>query len=136
MNCETALYRHFDADDGLLYVGISLNYLNRLGDHRKGSPWFRLIARTTVEWFQSREEALEAERAAIMVEAPQCNVIHNRSHRLVADEPAEDLGPMPWGPVGWPLYEGQQPCPPDVQRIIYAKYLSAQATTASSAAGH
>ena len=43
------LYRHYDANGELLYVGISLNALNRLAQHREVSAWFPDIAKVTIE---------------------------------------------------------------------------------------
>ena len=40
-----ALYRHFAADGSLLYVGISLSALNRLGQHKQNAEWFDKISR-------------------------------------------------------------------------------------------
>lgn len=72
---SVALYRHFDADGRLLYVGISRSVTARLTQHSE-SPWDHLIARIEVERFPTREEAEAAERAAIRSERP----IHNRTH--------------------------------------------------------
>ena len=69
---ETALYRHFDADGQLLYVGISVNALIRLSQHRH-APWFRTIARVEIEWHPTREAAEAAELAAIRMEGPVWN---------------------------------------------------------------
>jgi predicted DNA-binding transcriptional regulator AlpA/predicted GIY-YIG superfamily endonuclease len=69
----TALYRHFDKHGDLLYVGISLNAAARLSQHRN-KPWFAQIANVTVEKFATREEALAAEKRAIMDELPRFNV--------------------------------------------------------------
>lgn len=70
---ETALYRHFDADLNLLYVGISLSPLARLADHANGSSWFSRIWGITVERFGSRRAALYAEARAIADERPLYN---------------------------------------------------------------
>ena len=72
----TALYRHFDADGRLLYVGISLNAIARLTQHRLTAHWFRSIARIEIEWHESRELAEAAEREAIKQERPAHNVVH------------------------------------------------------------
>ena len=71
----TALYRHFDADGVLLYVGIARSVTARFAQH-EDSPWDDLIASITVERFATREEAEAAEREAIKAEKP----IHNRMH--------------------------------------------------------
>ncbi len=70
----TALYRHFDAEGLLLYVGVSLRPLGRLCEHRDSSHWVRSIARVTMEWFDSRPEALAAELRAIQTEGPAHNI--------------------------------------------------------------
>lgn len=73
-----ALYRFFDKDDRLLYVGITLNPGARWKQHSKDKPWWHEVARVTVEHFPDRETVLEAERAAIITERPLHNVVHNR----------------------------------------------------------
>lgn len=75
---RTSLYRHFSADGSLLYVGVSLSWPMRTKAHSRGAEWFSQIAKVTLEHFPTREEALAAERAAIVSEKPKFNVIHNR----------------------------------------------------------
>ena len=69
---QTALYRHFDIDGRLLYVGVSKNAVQRLSQHTS-SPWMQKIRTVTVEMCQSREHALEAEALAIRIEKPAYN---------------------------------------------------------------
>lgn len=69
----TCLYRHWNADGELLYVGISLSSIDRLAAHRSGSPWFREIARIDIEWHSDRLSAMRAERIAIQSESPKYN---------------------------------------------------------------
>lgn len=76
---KTALYRHFDADGLLLYVGISRCALGRLGGHRSEACWYDQISRVTIEWRESRDDALKAEAYAIWHEGPLYNVIGSRS---------------------------------------------------------
>lgn len=73
----TALYRHFDANDRLLYVGISLSAVQRLAQHRHSAHWFKKIVSVGIEWFPSREAAIEAEAAAIQLEKPLHNIALN-----------------------------------------------------------
>jgi len=78
----TTLYRFFDADDRLLYVGIAGNPGRRFHQHANGpdgKPWWSHVARSTMEHFDTREEAAAAEVAAIVTERPMHNVVHNRS---------------------------------------------------------
>jgi hypothetical protein len=67
------LYRHFDTEGRLLYVGISLSTVSRLSQHKDTSEWFAAISRVTVERFPTRKDALLAEAAAIATEAPSYN---------------------------------------------------------------
>ncbi len=69
--CE--LYRHFDKDGRLLYVGISYCTPERLAGHRGASDWFDEIVRIEIERYPSRAEAHKAEIEAIKNEKP----IHN-----------------------------------------------------------
>lgn len=71
---KTQLYRHYDVDGNLLYVGISLSSVHRLSQHRQQSHWFEQIRRVDVQHFASRTEALEAEAIAISEESPRYNV--------------------------------------------------------------
>ena len=73
---RTCLYRHFDGAGALLYVGISLNAVARLAQHRIGSPWFESITRIELEWHPTRRGAMAAEVEAIRAERPAHNVIH------------------------------------------------------------
>lgn len=75
MSC--ALYRHFNADGTLLYIGISINPLMRTRLHSVNSDWRLDIATITVQWFSDKATALEAERAAIAKEKP----LHNGAPR-------------------------------------------------------
>lgn len=72
---QTCLYRHFDGDGRLLYVGVSLSAAARLSRHSVDSGWFRLVALVTLEWHPNRSMALAAERAAIRSERPEYNVL-------------------------------------------------------------
>lgn len=77
MSCD--LYRHFDGDGTLLYVGISLSAMGRLSGHRHHSEWFELIRTVTIEKYPSREEAEEAEKRAVLTERPVYNIAHSLS---------------------------------------------------------
>lgn len=74
---KTALYRHFDKSGVLLYIGISSSATARAVQHHNGSRWADLIARIDVEHYDTREEALAAESAAIKTEKPPFNVVGN-----------------------------------------------------------
>lgn len=73
----TVLYRIFDHDDVLLYVGVSASLFARFRNHAGHKKWWSRVdmARTTYEWFPNRTLALVAERQAILGESPLFNVL-------------------------------------------------------------
>ena len=75
----TTLYRFFDADDRLLYVGIAGTATRRWEQHAKEKGWWDSVARVTVENHPNRAAAENAERIAIQAELPIHNVVHNRA---------------------------------------------------------
>lgn len=75
---RTALYRLFDASDNLLYVGIGFNPSARWRSHSQTAPWWPLVARREVVWFDQREAAEVAEAQAIRTESPVFNVKTDR----------------------------------------------------------
>ncbi|MFF7411623.1 GntR family transcriptional regulator [Streptomyces lydicus] len=88
---RTALYRLYDADGHLLYVGISSNPKRRWWAHaaQHAATWWPQVATRTVEWLDTRELAAAAERHAIKVESPAHNFAHARA-QLPDGEPASD----------------------------------------------
>jgi GIY-YIG catalytic domain len=68
-----SLYRHFDEADNLLYVGIAIDPVRRLGQHL-ASRWYDRISRIEIERYPSRHTALAAEATAIRTENPQFNI--------------------------------------------------------------
>lgn len=84
------LYRHFDADDRLLYVGISSDAARRAAEHGL-KPWGPLIHRITVQHYATRKKAEEAERQAIKTEVPIYNIRH--SPRLHPAPPTKPRAP-------------------------------------------
>src|SRR6516165_2240870 len=86
MACQ--LYRHFDGNGQLLYVGISLSTVSRLSQHRHGSDWFAEIRNVTIEDFPTREAAVAAEQAAIAAEKPRYNLLLCKPPKTKARPPA------------------------------------------------
>ena len=67
------LYRHFDKDGVLLYVGVSGRLMRRLKEHHQNASWFSRIARVDVEHYPDRQSVLKAEIEAIQREKPLFN---------------------------------------------------------------
>jgi excinuclease UvrABC nuclease subunit len=66
------VYRLYDDDGHLLYVGCSLNALTRITKHHH-KRWFRRIASVTCEHFTNPDQARRVECAAIANEHPRYN---------------------------------------------------------------
>lgn len=71
------LYRLFDRQGQLLYVGITVSPGHRFTHHKAMKSWWPDVdpARTTLTLHASREEAAEAEVAAIQAEKPVHNIV-------------------------------------------------------------
>lgn len=87
------MYRFYDSDGSLLYLGISLDALRRVDQHRRLKAWWPLVARMEVEHFPagvSRRDMERAEAAAIRLEHPRFNIAHRPrpSKRRTRREPA------------------------------------------------
>ncbi|MEU6990343.1 GntR family transcriptional regulator [Streptomyces sp. NPDC046465] len=94
MTERTALYRYFDADGVLLYVGISNNPDFRSRAHlyeRRPDSWPKRAVRRVDEWLPTRPLALRAEEEAVKTEKP----LYNRKHNYDDVE----FDPTSWTPV-------------------------------------
>lgn len=74
---DAILYRWWDADGKLLYVGKSVSLYARIAAHRRKSEFFREAATMTLERFASPEDLSKAEITAIRAERPAYNVQHS-----------------------------------------------------------
>lgn len=70
------VYRAYDADDRLIYVGATGNIERRLSNHRSTSWWSSLARRVEVERHPAMPDALRAETEAIRTERPAFNMQH------------------------------------------------------------
>ena len=91
MSNHTALYRLYDSDDQLLYIGITTYPPKRFVEHERDKPWWPQVARRDVEWIESRTQAETAERCAIAAEGPKYNRIHNIGHPIAAEMSSESV---------------------------------------------
>lgn len=69
-----AVYRLWDADGNLLYIGSAYDPEERCKEHRK-KPWWREVARRTEDWQTSRAAAYIEEMKAIAVERSKYNAM-------------------------------------------------------------
>ncbi len=68
------MYRLFDAQGDLLYIGMSRNIKERVRGHELKQPWGYQITGATYEAYETRHAASIAERDAIRDEEPRFNV--------------------------------------------------------------
>lgn len=76
------LYRFFDAEGVLLYVGITSDLSMRFSTHSVERWWWGRWAYSTVVRYHSRAALEAAERKAIKSEKPLHNVVHNKAPGL------------------------------------------------------
>jgi predicted GIY-YIG superfamily endonuclease len=69
------LYRAFNKEGELLYIGISSQWHHRLHQHEKTSAWIEEADHVTIERFPDRETVAEAERRAVLTEKPRDNKV-------------------------------------------------------------
>jgi excisionase family DNA binding protein len=69
-----ALYRFFDGDDALLYVGRTVAPSRRWLEHARAATWWDDVAKVTRENFPSADDLDDAERDAIHDERPLHNI--------------------------------------------------------------
>lgn len=78
VNPSQQLYRLYDADGALLYIGISYSAISRFAQHKADKPWIASVARIEIETREvSRSEIEAIERDAIISEKPKHNKQHN-----------------------------------------------------------
>lgn len=84
---KAAVYRFYDADDVLLYIGMSQCPFKRSVDHARTAVWYFDVVYMEVEWFKCEDLAHLAERVSIDRERPIHNTLHRHSARKLARTP-------------------------------------------------
>lgn len=79
---RTYIYRAYDAEGRLLYIGMTNDLVQRIGQHQS-SHWIWDVASITAETYPTRAEASTAECAAIRSEVPRWNVKSSPNGRQV-----------------------------------------------------
>lgn len=119
---STTLYRLRDIAGRLLYVGIAGNPGRRFDQHAKDKAWWGEVASVNLQHFDSRPEALKAEREAIELEHPVYNVVHNRKKaKKTAKAPASTIGALMCDHCGDPIAAGyMQVCKHEARTVQVA----------------
>lgn len=70
------VYRCYDAEGVLLYVGMTYNPPARMRQHSKKAEWFPRAVAVRFIVFPTRDYAMQKEREAIVLERPEFNKAH------------------------------------------------------------
>lgn len=76
----TSVYRHYDVNDLLLYVGITSRGISRNSEHNTSKDWWTFVVRQEVDHYPTREDASAMERSLIQMYHPPFNKQHNPTH--------------------------------------------------------
>lgn len=92
----TTLYRLYDADGVVLYIGIAGNPGKRFEQHAKDKAWWSQVSTIRLDHYAGRALALAAETAAIRSERPRHNIVG-----LPTGPVAVESNDGPWMVGGW-----------------------------------
>ena len=83
---ENMLYRAYDENENLIYIGQSTKFLERMKQHIKSSEWSGLVDTWKLQRFDTQEKLLTHEKIAIKKEKPLYNKTHNLYYRQNMEE--------------------------------------------------
>ena len=72
-NKKTGVYKMYDNDHNLLYVGMTASLLSRMSDHVKQKEWFTDVRNISFTWYPTRYQAEIAEKTSIRWDNPKYN---------------------------------------------------------------
>ena len=120
------LYRAYDEEGTLLYVGQSMSTFSRIGQHSKTASWFKYCDTISIQRYETKEHINSAERLAIYIEKPIFNITHShvskecRNNYKLKDLPlplhtsykqdsSAFLSDISWKEIATEYYELRQP---------------------------
>lgn len=84
------VYRHYDADGVLLYVGMTVNPKRRPFERRE-RPWMVASMRVTLDGPFTQDEAAALERKVIREDHPLYNVYRNNGNVTATERVADSM---------------------------------------------
>lgn len=132
MNDTTSLYRHYDEAGELLYVGISIDAIARFKQHADSrKDWVNSIASVKIQKFETRAEALAAEKLAILTENPKYNIVHNRYGPKTNGPPRKSRKKRVTGPGGlFEVPKAYKFLTGDIERVYRSSFANEKPGTA------
>jgi predicted GIY-YIG superfamily endonuclease len=82
---RTAVYRLYDSEGQLLYIGISNNPPVRWSAHARERRWWKDVTYKAVVWYPTRREAEAVEEEAVPAEKPLYNIAHTPLHGRLSE---------------------------------------------------
>lgn len=86
------LYRFFDAEGVLLYVGATTNPALRFDNHSRAQPWWPEVATITLQHCFDWDELDTEETRAIRTENPKYNQVHSKTATRKLRRPRREAG--------------------------------------------
>ena len=83
---ERILYRAYDENEKLIYIGQSTRFSERMKQHIKSSEWSGLVDTWKLQRFDTQEKLSTQEKIAIEKEKPLYNKTHNLYYRQNIEE--------------------------------------------------
>ena len=78
-NVPHQVYKLFNHNDEILYIGISNNPLRRVNNHSETKQWAKDVRRIEIsEWFPNRKEAARRAQKLIGTLSPIHNIRHKK----------------------------------------------------------
>jgi predicted GIY-YIG superfamily endonuclease len=96
------VYRLFDKEGNLLYVGVTSSVAARFAAHEEEKAWWHEVNEVKQELFDTREEAFRAEKVAIRTEDPTYNKIRYGSSTPKSSQAFYSKGEGPYVDVVGP----------------------------------
>lgn len=97
-DCPASVYRYYDDDGMLIYVGMTKRGVLRNFEHAALKEWWPFVSKQEVDHYPSCEAALSAERLAIQTYRPPFNHQHNIDYQAMhgaylrlRQQPLEDV---------------------------------------------
>ena len=85
------LYRFFDANGDLLYVGITNSPPRRFQQHKTDKDWWHEVASITLAEYPTRTDLMNAEREAVKSESPRYNKMLQANGSQTASTPSQSI---------------------------------------------